>query len=388
MGLYSAEKLAKLSERRPFWIHGVSVGEVQAAVPLIKAARTAGYDGTAVISTTTKTGRAMAFEIAQDLFDLHVYYPWDRHSFVSEALSAVNPWAFAATETELWPNMLWELQRRGIPAFLVNGRVSDRTLKRLEKPFAKTLAKTVYSLFTEIYLRDESDRERLRALGVDDLRMYVTGDTKIDALIERKRGTDISLWQLRFRTEGESPVFIAGSTHEGEDEVVLEAFKAVKGRIPDARLIIAPRHPERSVTVLEKSKLNFHSSLLSENVQSEVTVADKIGVLFGLYAISSSAFVGGSFVDKGGQNILEPAVWGIPVQFGPHMEDFRRAADEFLDKGAAARVLNANGLAKAWIRSVRDAELKELCTSVFADYFARNCGASDKIRVEIEKYRP
>jgi 3-deoxy-D-manno-octulosonic-acid transferase len=362
------------------------VGEVQAAIPLIRAARREGYSGAAVISTTTVTGRVMASKIGAGTFDRHIYYPWDKLSFVRSALDTVRPWAFAATETELWPNMLWELKRRGVPAFLVNGRVSDRSVKRLRRPLAGAAGRELYGLFEELYVRGGRDRERLLSLGVPEERIFVFGDNKIDALIERKKSADTSHLKRSLHFDGEAPFFIAGSTHEGEDEPVLEAFSKVKAFAGGARLIIAPRHPERAGSVAQKASEHFSVSLLSESKKSEVTVADRIGVLFDLYSLCTAAFVGGSLVDKGGQNILEPAIWNVPLQFGPHMEDFRDASEHFLKEGGAAVVRNAEGLASEWLKTAQSSELKERCAKASEAYFSKHRGAASKMWRRVARY--
>ena len=320
------------------WVHAVSVGEVQAAVPFIKAAREDGWDGPFVISTTTQTGRAMAERLGKDLYDFHIYYPWDKNLFVRRALDALNPAAFAAAETELWPNMLSECRERGIPAFLINGRISDRTWARVQGGLRRPLARGAYSLFASLFLRDEEDRERLTRIGVEEKKLFVMGDGKVDALLARRNEAARDKLAAELG-EPERPIFIAGSTHTGEDEKVLAAFAILRGRHPEARLVIAPRHPERAAAVASLVPAEYRTAMFSGLTAGwDVLIIDRIGVLFDLYGASRSAFVGGSFADKGGQNILEPFSWGVPVQYGPHMEDFAHASRAFLAMGAASQV--------------------------------------------------
>ena len=298
------------------WVHAVSVGEVQAAVPFIKAAREDGWEGPFVISTTTQTGRAMAERLGKDLYDFHIYYPWDKNLFVRRALDALNPAAFAAAETELWPNMLSECRDRGIPAFLINGRISDRTWARVQGGLRRPLARGAYSLFASLFLRDEEDRERLTRIGVEEKKLFVMGDGKVDALLARRNEAARDKLAAELG-EPERPIFIAGSTHTGEDEKVLAAFAILRGRHPEARLVIAPRHPERAAAVASLVPAEYRTAMFSGLTAGwDVLIIDRIGVLFDLYGASRSAFVGGSFADKGGQNILEPFSWGVPVQYG------------------------------------------------------------------------
>lgn len=385
-GIQSPEKMALLGGRRPLWVHGVSVGEVQAAVPLVRAARSAGYDGPVILSTTTETGKAMALKLGADLFDAHIYYPWDKREFVRAALDAVRPWAFATAETELWPNMLWELKDRNIPSFLVNGRISDRTWKRLNSGISRAAGCELYGLFTKLFVRDERDAERLKATGVIPDKISVCGDSKIDALLARKDAAAVESWKEKFGFP-ERPVFMAGSTHPGEDEIVFEAFNLLREREPDARLLFAPRHPERASSIIEMTSGKYRVCRLSEMAGGwDVLVVDKIGVLFELYGTSVSAFVGGSFVDKGGQNILEPVSWGVPVQYGPHMEDFAEASREFISLGVATQVNNAPELAETWINVAKEGRNGVKYKEASEKYFAGTSGAAKKTWDAISKF--
>lgn len=378
-GIQSDEVLSGLGGKRPLWMHGVSVGEVQALMPIVKAARDNGYGGPVILSTTTETGKAMALRLGGGLFDAHIYYPWDKRKFVRSALDGLRPWGFAAAETELWPNMLWEARDTGVKTFLVNGRISDRAWARFGNRLGRIAGAELYGLFDELFLRGQQDANRLRSLGIPCEKLHVVGDSKIDALLLRKERTERRVWQATLGSGG--PVFIAGSTHPGEEEAVLSAFKILRRKSPDLRLIIAPRHPERAAAVQELSAGSFNTRLLSDvNGRGgwDVVVVDRIGVLFELYSVASAAFIGGSLVDKGGQNILEPASWGIPIQYGPHMEDFADASAEFLSRGIAAVVYGADDLADAWSRvadgisgGVND-RYRELC----AEYFSKASGAS------------
>lgn len=387
-GIQSQELIEKLQGRRPLWVHGVSVGEVQALIPVIRAARASGYVGPAVISTTTETGKDMAIRLGEGLFDHHIYYPWDKKEFVKRAILSLDPWAFATAETELWPNMLWELKDASIPAFLVNGRISDRTWKRLEGTVQKKIGATFYDLFTEIFLREKRDLERLRSIGVSAEKLNVLGDTKTDALLSRKDPAARDRWTQKFGACWDK-IFIAGSTHPGEEERVIRAFEILRKRYPATKLILAPRHPERADEVLAIARQKFSAGLLSsDRFDQDITVVDKIGVLFELYGTAVSAFVGGSFADKGGQNILEPVSWGIPVQYGPHMEDFAEASDEFIGLGIATQVKDSEGLGDAWIRMMQASgyDNGEKFRKISAGYFERCSGSSLKTWERIYQY--
>lgn len=369
------------------WVHAVSVGEVQAAVPFIKAAREDGWDGPFVISTTTQTGRAMAERLGGGLYDVHVYYPWDKRLFVSRAHDALRPAAFAAAETELWPNMLWECRDRGIPAFLINGRISDRTWGRVQGGVKRRLARGAYSLFTSLFLRDEEDRERLSRIGVEKEKLFVMGDAKVDALLARRNeaARDRLAEELG---EPERPIFVAGSTHTGEDEKVIAAFAELRKEHPEARLVVAPRHPERAAAVASLVPPELKLAMFSNLTAGwDVLIIDRIGVLFDLYGTARAAFVGGSFADKGGQNILEPFSWGVPVQYGPHMEDFAQASRAFLAMGAASQVADERGLARVWLEIAGEGDGgREKWLALSREYFDKSRGASARTWKIIKKY--
>lgn len=387
-GGYSPEKLEILGGRRPLWIHAVSVGEVQAAVPLIRAARADGFDAPVVLSTTTETGKAMALQLGGGAFDLHIYYPWDKREFVRSSLEAIRPLAFVTMETELWPNMLWELRDRKIPSFLANGRVSGRTYKKLRGVAGRKAGREVFGLFSELYLREEEDRKRLLRLGIAGEKLAVTGDGKIDALLSRKESGSGNVRELAALLDaGRAPVFIAGSTHTGEDAVVIDAFLELKRQEPDVRLIIAPRHPERAGSVMALLPSDIKTYLFSElGSDWECLIVDKIGCLFGLYSLAAAAFVGGSLVKKGGQNILEPAVWGVPLQHGPYMDDFAGASGELIDMGIARVAENAGQLAGIWLDILRDGKAREEYRQRCGAYFEKKAGASRRVWSGIKAY--
>lgn len=384
-GLPSAEKLEKLKGKRPLWIHGVSVGEVQAAISIIKAARDGGYEGPILLSTTTETGKAMAFRIGNGLFDLHLYYPWDRSKFVSSALDRVKPWAFVTMETEIWPNILWALKDRQIPAFLANGRISQRTWKRLSNFLGNKIGKNFYNLFTELCLREDRDKELLEKLGLLPSKLHVFGDTKIDSLLSRKKTAEHIDFK-RINSVLNAPFFIAGSTHPGEYDCLLEAFTILKAKVTDAKLLIVPRHPDKASLVFDIFSNHYKTTKFSSIGDDwDVMVVDEIGVLYNLYSLSIAAYVGGSFVDKGGQNILEPVSWGVPVQYGPHMEDFAEASEKLIEMGIATQVSSGEELGRIWEEIAKNPQ-KEKYKSISNQYFERKSAAARKTWEIISRY--
>ena len=380
--------------KNALWVHAVSVGEVQSALPLLEAAGSR-PDLPRILSTVTATGRALAEQLAprQTTF---IYNPWDAPRFVKKALDTLTPRVYVAMETERWPVVLAELHSRGIPAFLVNGRISDNSLKKLLRQ--RAFWRGVLCCFSLLMVRFESDKKNFLSLGVPEEKIIVTGDCKVDAMLARK--DDIAWDSLRARwgnlQRGGGPLFVAGSTHAGEDEIVLSAFDKVRRSYPDARLIIAPRHPERAVSVVAKSLPYGKVALLTELETTETTAANqpaaikraikdwnvmvvnRIGALFDLYAYASddgigAAFVGGSLVPKGGQNPMEPALFGIQVTHGPDMSDFPDT--ERMDtSGAALEVHNSAELAEAWL-NIMNSDAQERARQACHNYFASVGGA-------------
>ncbi len=372
-GIYDPAALASFAEARPLWLHAVSVGEVQSAAPFVRRARRSGCDIPMVLSTVTPTGRAMAYRIMEGLFQRHIYYPWDVPHLVRRALEAVRPRAYMAFETEIWPEFLKALRRRHVPAILVNARLSERSFKRCRK--WPSFWRRIYELFELILVRAHDDMDRFRALGLNEEKLVFVGDCKVDALKDRRDVADLSPY--RHWKEGNRPLFLAGSTHEGEEGVVLAAFARLREQHPGARLVIAPRHPERAFSVLQEVRENgFSCGCLSESPSDwSILVVDRVGVLFNLYGVADGAFVGGSLVPRGGQNILEPACWGVPVQHGPHMEDFALADGELLQLGAASVVRDEVELAGRWLESLRP-EVRQRAQKAGGVYFSRWGGAS------------
>ncbi|MDR1378587.1 MAG: 3-deoxy-D-manno-octulosonic acid transferase [Synergistaceae bacterium] len=398
--------------RNALWIHAVSVGEVQSAVSLIDAARTreqeedsliqrAGrcnrlqlQEKNCILSTVTTTGRIMAEKLAARKVNAMIYSPWDTPRFVKRALDTLAPKAYIAMETERWPTMLSELHARKIPAFLVNGRLSSESAQKLRGQ--KTFWRGVLCCFDRLLVRFESDKELFLSLSVPEEKIVVTGDCKIDAMFARrnemKKTGDVNPWRhLRRENEppGSSPLFLAGSTHEGEDEVVLAAFEKVREMYPRSRLVIVPRHPQRALYVVaaalpygetelftDRNPSGHEAACKREAVDWDIAVVGKIGVLFELYSVVDAAFVGGSLVPKGGQNIMEPALFGIPLTHGPNMDSFPNAAR--MDAlGAAQTVENASQLAKAWSRAMDPVERTRF-QKASREYFASVGGAGPR----------
>jgi len=372
-GIYPKDLGKNLKGAKPLWVHSVSVGEVQSAMPFINEVTGAGFQGQVVLSTTTTTGRKMAERLLPSTEVRHFYYPWDIPWIVKRAVDSIEPCAYVVMETEIWPNLIYEMHKRGIPVFLVNGRFSDRSFEK--RKGRSGFWCELFSLFTLIMVREESDLNRFQALGVPENKVVVTGDCKVDALINRAGSTDLS--RIRSILGDTSPVFMAGSTHNGEEIIVLEAFSILRKTERTARLILAPRHPERAHQVRETALKYGKVALMSQDKGDhwDILVVDSIGYLFEIYGAADGAFVGGSLVPKGGQNILEPALFGIPVAHGPHMEDFRETSEKLGRLGIASIVNTPRELAGEWQKAL-DPSRKKIVKDLSREFFREVSGAS------------
>lgn len=367
----------------PVWVHAVSVGEVQSASSLIRRIKSrSAYP--CVISTVTPTGRDMAVKLLIGVADRIIYAPFDARKFVARSLDAINPAIYITMETELWPEILTQLKARGIPTFLANGRLSDKSFRRMRR--TKFFWRGILECLTKLMVRFDDDREKFHALGVPSDKIVVTGDCKVDTLLDRRKATSPDKWG--WLKDGKSPLFTAGSTHSGEDEVVISAFRMARREYPGARLAIVPRHPERALMTVAAALPydDVHAELLSRiepgRNDADIVVVDRIGVLFDLYAASDAVFVGGSLVEKGGQNPFEPALFGLPAVHGPCMTDFPDT--ERMDSmGAAMCVHNDSELSRAWCECLKPENVK-LALKNCNEYFNTLGGAAKKTWDEIE----
>ena len=343
---------------RSIWIHAVSVGEVLATGALIPALRERYPDHPIWLSTTTQTGRAAATGL--DGVDGLFYFPFDVSPVVARVLDRVRPQLFVMVDTELWPNLLRHCELRGVKTVLVNGRISDRSYPRyrLVRPFFRHVLAGV----DRCCAQSEESGRRLIDLGAPPTRVTVTGNLKFDTLpVPDSRSRLVCDGVLRaFRIAEGRTVVMAASTHPGEETPVLEAFVRIRRAHPTALLVVAPRHPERcgDVTALAAGhglETVRRSDLpVDGEPRAAVVVLDTVGELATLFQIATVVFLGGSLVPAGGHNVLEPAAWGKPVVFGPHMENFAEIAELFLTNRAACQIRSADALEPALVTLLGD----------------------------------
>jgi 3-deoxy-D-manno-octulosonic-acid transferase len=326
------------------WIHAVSVGEVLTARALLPELRERYPKLRLFLSTTTMTGQQIARSNLQYVDEVF-YFPFDLGFVVNRTLRLVRPRLFIMMETEIWPNLLRACGRAGVKTMLVNGRISSRSYPRyrLARPFFRRVLRHVDRFCMQ---SDESAR-RVIDIGADRERVVVTGSLKFDSLEipgapSGDRGRNRVL--RYFRISHDRPVVIAASTRKGEEEAVLEAFQRIRATMTNTLLIIAPRKPQQFDDVERLARrAGWNVARRSElrvdaEPRHDVVILDTVGELAPLYQVATAVFVGGSLVDTGGHNILEPAVFGKPIVFGPHMQNFAEIARTFLDNGAAIQV--------------------------------------------------
>jgi len=331
------------------WLHGVSVGEILAATPLVQELKRLLPQAAIIVTTGTETGQAVARRNFTPMGVLVCYFPLDIPWAVSRYLRHLRPQVFVTLESEIWPNFLAQARAAGVRLALVNGRLSDRTFRRLLK-----YRRYVIDILENIELfaaGSPQDYERYQALGISPEKLHFTGNLKIDRLLQSREPEKVTeirqLLQLEAGPADQTPVFLAASTHPGEEDVVLETYQALRSPYPALLLLLAPRHPERAPELgrlLKQFHLPFHllSRLKSgrETRVHPVVIIDTIGDLFSLYGLADAAFVGGSLVAHGGQNILEAAAWGLAPIYGPHLENFRWA--QSILEGARAGIMIKN----------------------------------------------
>lgn len=327
------------------WVHAVSVGETRAALPLIRALQARYPEIPLLVTTTTLTGSRQVLEALGSQVH-HVYAPYDLPGAVRRFLQRARPRLMILMETELWPNLLRGCALRKVPVLLANARLSERSARgyRRVRPLTAAMLHDV----TLIAAQAEADAIRFRGLGAPNVR--TVGNLKYDltipdGLIEQGKA-------LRREILGETrPVWIAASTHAGEEEQILQAFSLLRGHWPDLLLLLVPRHPERFAKVAglcQQQGLEFvrRSEQRACSAETAVFLGDSMGELLLFYAAADLAFVGGSLVPVGGHNVLEPALLGLPVLFGPHMFNFSEPAKKLLTVGSAWQVVNAKALAE------------------------------------------
>jgi 3-deoxy-D-manno-octulosonic-acid transferase len=374
------------------WVHAVSVGEVLSARPLLSELRAQYPKLRLFLSTTTLTGQQLARRSVSDV-DAVFYFPFDWTFTARRTLNVVRPRLFVMIETEIWPNLLRECRRRRIKTVMVNGRISYRSFPRyrLVRPFMKRVLADI----DRFCVQGEETSRRLVELGADPARITVTGSLKFDSLESSPtpgRGRERVL--RFFRMPASRPVIIAGSTLKGEEEPVIHAFNRIRAAGTNAMLIIAARHPERFGDVERLCRQEGLAAVrrtelpIDSEPRADAVVLDTIGELAQLYQLATVVFVGGSLVPAGGHNILEPALYGKPIVFGPHMENFGEIADAFLANGAAIQVRSSGEFEDTLVNLVGDPVRRARVGAAARALVESNRGARDRTLTAIHDVFP
>jgi len=336
----------KLPEnKKRIWIHALSVGEVLSAQPLVKKIRSTYPDITIIFSASTKTGEELCREVMASEVDLFVPFPLDLFIVSSKFINCIKPDLFILIETDFWPNFLHFLDQKKIPAILVNGRISQSSFRRYQR--FRFIFVPMFSIFEFISMQTAADAEKMIQLGVEADKVKALGNLKYDAVLPETVGWEseqrpTSFYRKQFGISTEKIVWIAGSTHAGEEVAILAAYKRLSLLFPDLFLVLAPRKIERGRQIKEVAdNLGLTVRQRTAPFKDEefpgapLLILDTMGELSRMYSFCDIAFIGGSLVPDGGHNPLEPAAFGKAILFGPYMDDFTEISSDLLEKNAA-----------------------------------------------------
>lgn len=346
-GFVPSQARQKVAGKKVIWLHAVSVGEAAVAMRFLETLRQEFPSAAYLVTVTTPTAREVVRRQKKEN-DVLLYLPVDFKGAIERFVRAVDPAALLLFETEIWPNLILELSDRKIPIFIVNGRISDKALRPYR--YVRFFVGRLLNRLRKIGAQDELMRRRFIEIGAEQGRVEVTGNLKYELQPDRAPAAP---WAEKakdlFGSTG-AFIFIAGSTHEGEEELLLKMYRSLSAAVPGFRMVLAPRHPERVSSVIEKARsLKVPAERILEvrgvaNELAPVLILDKMGVLSGLYAEADVVFLGGSLVPIGGHNPTEPAAFGKAVLFGPHMQNFKEMSEEFIRSDAALCVHSADEL--------------------------------------------
>jgi 3-deoxy-D-manno-octulosonic-acid transferase len=374
-GKFDSKFKQSITNRHRLWIHAVSVGEMNVCMQLIRALEPRMPNLKIIVSTTTTTGMG---ELLKRL-PTHIgkiYFPIDRRKYVTRALNTARPDAIVLIESEIWPNFLWRARTMGIPLFLVNARLSDRSYPRYKR--FGFLFRDLFGSFTAVGAQNESDAAKLRELGCGDDAVHVVGSLKFDAAaLEGRRTLDVPALLAQLGVPAGAPILVAGSTHDGEEDILAEQLPRLRARFPDLFLVLVPRHMERAGDVvrdLEKRQIKYVlRSEISPDTRHdpgdlECLLVNTTGELRYFYEHATVVFVGKSLTAIGGQNPIEPAALGKPVVFGANMQNFADVVRIFLSQNSVVQVRDAaeleQTLAALLADPVRRAELGDKAQKV------------------------
>ena len=369
---------ATKKKRGRIWIHALSVGEVLSAEPLVKILAEKVGAGQLVFTASTQSGYETALRVAAPYVSEVRYFPYDLFFSVNRALKVIAPRKVVIVETDIWPNFLYRLKRYNIPVYLVNARLSKRSYTGYKR--VGFLMAPLLSIFTKICVQTLRDRERFEDLGVCKEQIVTVGNIKFDQEPVNVSEEKLQLISKQLFLSENLPVLVAGSTHEGEEEILSDAYRKMCQEGIESILIVAPRDPERAAVVCKLFNHQGTDAVTLDELEIKqmafnVVIIDRIGILRWLYALADVAFVGGSLVRAGGHNPLEPASVRKPVLFGPHTEDFEWICQTLVKAGGAVRVSDSDQLANQIMRLISNREQNQLMGRSAHEVFASHQGA-------------
>ena len=369
------------------WVHAVSVGEVNASIPLLRALISDFPNSEYIVTTTTPTGSAILLDKMGSKVR-HQYMPVDLPLCLDKFLDTWNPRALIILETEIWPNLIMHCKNRGIFTALVNARLSEKSKNKYNQSFVKPLVASTIEGIDLILAQFQSDLLRFKELS-KGINISLCGNLKFDQDVPEEIDSIVSTIKTDWSIEGKQrPVLIAASTHESEESIILEAFDGIKDVLHDALLILVPRHPERFKKILNLIKEEGFA-VVQRSKREDVTkdthvlLGDTMGELDFLYSVADVAFVGGSLIDHGGQNLLEPAAIGLPITSGPSLRNFQEVATELENAGGLTIVNSSNELIKTFINFIQKEGRKEESGEASKEVFLKNRGSLEKIRAKL-----
>lgn len=384
-GKYNSDLKQALTNRQVIWLHAVSVGEVNLCTQLIRALETRLPNVKFVVSTTTTTGMAelkkhLPIGIAK------IYYPVDRRKWVKRALAVINPEAIILVEAEIWPNFLWRARDLGIPVFLANARLSDRSFRGYKR--FGFLFRSLFASFAGVGAQNESDGARLLEIGCRPQAVRVVGNLKFDAakLNERQR-LDVPELLHKIGVPPDAQILVAGSTHNGEELILAEIMQKLRGQFPKLFLVLVPRHFERCVEVGRQLRAHdipfvYRNQISAEsthiNGKVECLLVNTTGELRFFYECATIVFVGKSITARGGQNPIEPGAVGKPILFGPNMQNFAEIAQSFVSDGGAIQVRDPEMLEKNIVKLLSDEKFREEMGQNARRVVSKNLGAVER----------
>jgi len=366
LGFYSPETVRHLDGKRRIWVHAVSVGEIYVALKFIDEMRFLDKGAAFVLTTTTSTGYRVA-EGRLNPNDVLLYYPSDFPFVVKRVLDILKPLALILTENELWPNLIRHARQRGIPVAMINGRISASSYRGYK--LLKVFARKILGEMNMFLVQSDADRDRLVDLGAAESKTMVVGIAKYDVAQFDPDGEEKARQVLQLAGMASKDLILTGgSTWPGEEAVLLDVYKKLKGAFGGLRLVLVPRHAERSAEVegeIRRAGLSYirrtdmDGRLGGRQVDCDVLLVNTTGELKNFYACASVIFVGKSLTRNGGQNIIEPALYGKPIVVGPNMENFAAVVDDFLSAKALVQVRDAVELEQAFRSLLSDIWLRE-----------------------------